>query len=135
LQALARKANAEGRLVTIFDVGEFKYIDDVEALALLEPLLADGVDFVRQGACMGMALVLQQTSEARSPFVKKFRDHLRTTIADKHQPTVTKSGAILAAGMLDAGGRNVVVSMQSRAGFVKMGGAVCMAMFLQHWYW
>jgi hypothetical protein len=38
LQALARKANAEGRLVTIFDVGEFKYIDDVEALALLGPL-------------------------------------------------------------------------------------------------
>ena len=30
-------------------------------------------------------------------------------------------GAILAAGILDAGGRNVVVSMQSRAGFMKMG--------------
>ena len=31
------------------------------------------------------------------------------------------AGAILAAGILDAGGRNVVVSMQSRAGFMKMG--------------
>ena len=36
-------------------------------------------------------------------------------------PTPLPVGAILAAGILDAGGRNVVVSMQSRAGFMKMG--------------
>jgi 26S proteasome regulatory subunit N2 len=66
--------------------------------------------------------VLQQTAQARSPSVKKFREHLTAVIGDKHQPIITKSGAILAAGILDAGGRNVVVSMQSRAGFMKMGG-------------
>ena len=47
LQALARKANAEGRLVTIFDVGEFKYIDDVEALALLGPLALTSLAGIR----------------------------------------------------------------------------------------
>lgn len=56
-------------------------------------------------------------------------------INDKHQPVIAKSGAILAAGIIDAGGGNVVVSMQSRAGFIKMGGAVGVMMFLQHWYW
>lgn len=35
--------------------------------------------------------------------------------------SMSVKGAILAAGILDAGGRNVVVSMQSRAGFMKMG--------------
>jgi 26S proteasome regulatory subunit N2 len=81
------------------------------------------------------ALVLQQASEARSPSVKKFKDLLTSVVNDKHQTVLAKSGAIIAAGILDAGGGNVVVSMQSRAGFMKMGGAVGIMMFLQHWYW
>ena len=84
---------------------------------------------------MSMAMVLQQTSEARSPSLKKFKDTLTAIITDKHQPILAKSGAIMASGILDAGGGNVVISMQSRAGFMKIGGAVGMMMFLQHWYW
>jgi 26S proteasome regulatory subunit N2 len=48
---------------------------------------------------------------------------------------MSKSGAILASGMLDAGGRNMVVSLQSRAGFMKMGGVVGLVLWLQYWYW
>lgn len=106
-----------------------------EATDLLAPLLEDGVDFVRQGALMASALVLQQAAEARCPAVRKFKDRLTAVITDKHQPLLAKQGAILAAGVLEAGGGNVVVSMQSRAGFVKMGSAVGMTLFLQHWYW
>ena len=106
-----------------------------DAIDLLTPMLEDTTDFVRQGALMSLALVLQQTSEARSPSVKKFRDHIISIIEDKNQPTMAKSGAILAAGIIDAGGRNVVVSLQSRAGFLKMGAAVGMMMFVQYWYW
>lgn len=39
-------------------------------------MLEDAIDYVRQGALIAMALVLQQVSEARSPSVKKFRDQL-----------------------------------------------------------
>ena len=78
---------------------------------------------------------MQQAAEARSPTVKKFKDLLASVVHDKHQTVLAKSGAILAAGILEAGGGNVVVSMQSRAGFMKMGGAVGIMMFLQHWYW
>lgn len=106
-----------------------------DAIDLLTPMLEDTTDFVRQGALMSLALVLQQTSEARSPSLKKFKDHIMGIIEDKNQPTMAKSGAILAAGILDAGGRNVVVSLQSRAGFLKMGAAVGMMMFVQYWYW
>jgi 26S proteasome regulatory subunit N2 len=38
-----------------------------DALDLLFPMLEDPIDFVRQGAFMSLALVLMQTSEARSP--------------------------------------------------------------------
>jgi 26S proteasome regulatory subunit N2 len=106
-----------------------------DALDLLQPMLHDQVDFVRQGACIALAFVLMQISEARSPAVKKFRDHLTSIVSDKHQTILSKSGAILATGILDAGGRNVVVSLQSRAGFMKMGGVVGLMLFLQHWYW
>jgi 26S proteasome regulatory subunit N2 len=106
-----------------------------DAIDLLTPMLEDQSDFVRQGALISMAFVLQQASEARSPSVKKFRDLLVQIIGDKHQTLVTKTGAILASGIMDAGGRNVVLNLQSKAGFVKMGGAIGMMMFLQYWYW
>lgn len=106
-----------------------------EAIELLQPMLEDQVDFVRQGAFMSMALILMQASESRSPTVKKFRDLLVTVINDKHQPNMAKAGAVLASGILDAGGRNVVVSMQSRGGFLKMGSVVGLVLWLQYWYW
>lgn len=102
---------------------------------MLTPMLEDQSDFVRHGATLAMALVMQQCSEARSPSVKKFKEFLVKTIKDKHQPTIAKSGCVLAAGILDAGGRNCVVSMQSRAGFMKMGASIGVMMWLQSWYW
>jgi 26S proteasome regulatory subunit N2 len=44
-------------------------------------------------------------------------------------------GAILAQGILDAGGRNVVISLQSHMGFTKMASVVGLALWLQHWFW
>ena len=74
-------------------------------------------------------------AEARKPAVKKFREHLKTVISEKNQTVLAKAGAILATGILDAGGRNVIVSFQSRAGFTKMGSVVGIMLWLQHWYW
>ena len=106
-----------------------------DAIDLLSPMLEDQVDFVRQGAMMALAMVLMQASEARSPSVKKLNEHLKKVIGDKHQPPVAKIGAILATGILEAGGRNVVISLQSRAGFLRGGAVVGMMLWLQHWYW
>ena len=176
---------------------------------------------------------MQQTAEARSPSVKKLREHIASIISDKHQPIITKSGmlicwqldclivdvtstpsayhhglllpffffvsffrfcffferlhhtltptflpsfynftlysrrlcpypfifsffffffifvtspcphimssllslgAILAAGILDAGGRNVVVSMHSRQGFMKMGWVKYLFLFILYFF-
>jgi 26S proteasome regulatory subunit N2 len=106
-----------------------------DAIDLLTPLLEDPIDFVRQGAFIGLAMVLQQTSETRTSFAKKFRETIMTTITDKHQPILAKCGAIMGQSILDAGGGNVVISLSSRAGFIKIGSAVGLLMFLQHWYW
>jgi 26S proteasome regulatory subunit N2 len=36
---------------------------------------------------------------------------------------------------LDAGGRNVTLSLSSRAGFTKATAVVGVALWAQHWYW
>jgi hypothetical protein len=82
-----------------------------EAVGVLEPMLADTTDFVRQGALLALGLVLQEESEAHLPKAKAIRDKLLALSTDKHQSTMTKMGAIMALGIMDAGGRNAVVSL------------------------
>merc|ERR1712038_911549 len=67
--------------------------------------------------------------------IKAFRDKLVSIVGDKHQTTLTKMGAILAAGIIDAGGRNCSFDLGSKNGFTKMTSAVGIALWLQHRYW
>ena len=105
-----------------------------DALALLEPLLKDRVDFVRQAAFISTAMVLIQHNDASEPKVGVFRKTIAEVMASKTD-TMTKLGAILAAGILDAGGRNVTISLMSPAGHKKMAAIVGLSMFPQFWYW
>ena len=44
-------------------------------------------------------------------------------------------GAIMAAGILDAGGRNVTVGLRSRSGHFRRTSCLALAVFTQYWYW
>ncbi|KAF2361483.1 Proteasome/cyclosome repeat [Trinorchestia longiramus] len=106
-----------------------------EALALLEPLTNDPVNFVRQGALLASALVLIQQTESTCSKVKDFRQLYAKVVADKHEDSIAKFGAILAQGIIDAGGRNMTISLQSRTGHTNMTSVVGMFVFTQFWYW
>jgi 26S proteasome regulatory subunit N2 len=103
-----------------------------EAAALLEPLAADPVDFVRQGAYIATALLLLQQPEAR---VQPFRRVLERAVADKHEEALAKMGAIIATGILDAGGRNATLALRSHSGAFRMSAFLGLTLFAQHWYW
>ncbi|KAI3679363.1 hypothetical protein L2E82_51412 [Cichorium intybus] len=105
------------------------------AISLLEPLLSDTVDFVRQGAYIGMSMVMIQATTAMDSRVDDFRRQLEKTILDKNEETVSKMGAILASGILDAGGRNVTIKLQSRNKKAVMNAVIGLAVFSQFWYW
>jgi 26S proteasome regulatory subunit N2 len=98
-------------------------------------MLEDSIDFVKQGALLALGLVLQQESEAHFPKVKELRDKILKITNDRHQSTMTKMGAILALGIMDVGGRNAVVSMVSRSGFLIDTSVVGVAVWLQYWFW
>ncbi|KAL4311989.1 hypothetical protein GQ457_01G033050 [Hibiscus cannabinus] len=106
-----------------------------EAISLLEPLTSDVVDFVRQGALIAMAMVMIQINEASDSRVGTFRRQLEKIILDKHEDTMSKMGAILASGILDAGGRNVTIRLLSKTKHDKVTAVVGLAVFSQFWYW
>lgn len=56
-------------------------------------------------------------------------------ILDKHEDTMSKMGAIIASGILDAGGRNVTIRLLSKSKHDKVTAVVGLAVFSQFWYW
>lgn len=106
-----------------------------EAIAVLEPMLNDAVNYVRQGVLIAMSLVCIQHTEATCPKVKTFRETLMKIITDKHDDVIAKYGAIIGQGILDAGGRNMSLSLQTRSGQTDMAAVVGLLVFTQFWYW
>lgn len=104
-----------------------------EAFDMLMPMAKnDPVDMVRQGALIALSMTYIQINDSRA---QELRKHLRERIEDKHEPVMCKFGAIIASGLLDAGGRNVTLSLRTRTGHKNMQAIVGLAMFLQYWYW
>ena len=67
-----------------------------EALSILEPMINDPVNYVRQGALLASAMVLVQQNDHMCPKLKTFKDLFTKTMSDKHEDVMVKFGAILA---------------------------------------
>ena len=106
-----------------------------EALNLLDPMTNDPVNYVRQGALIASAMILVQQNEITCPKIAHYRQHYAKVINDKHEDVMAKFGAILAQGIIDGGGRNATMSLQSRTGHTNMAGIVGALVFCQFWYW
>ena len=98
-------------------------------------MASDPVHFVSQGALIALAMVLIQTTAAQEPKVDDVRKLFVEKVTDRHQPVMAKFGAILAQGIIDAGGRNVTIAPHSLSGHTNMSAMAGLAVFTQHWYW
>ena len=106
-----------------------------EAIDLLEPMMKDPTDFVRQGALIALSMIVVQQNDVMNPKVSSIRKTLKKVVGDRHEDAMTKFGAALALGIIDAGGRNCTIGLQTQTGNLNMAGIVGMAVFTQYWYW
>lgn len=107
-----------------------------EAIDLLEPMLKDGVDFVRQAALISLSMILIQATDKTYPKMTELRQTIASVIANKHEDALSKFGAAIAQGILDAGGRNVTISLENaQTGALNMKAIVGLVVFTQFWYW
>jgi 26S proteasome regulatory subunit N2 len=106
-----------------------------EAVDLLEPMMKDSTDFVRQGALIALSMIMVQQNEAMNPKVVAIRKQLAKVIGDRHEDAMAKFGCALALGIIDAGGRNCTIALQTPTGTLNMAAIIGMAVFTQYWYW
>ncbi|KAJ2437046.1 proteasome regulatory particle base subunit, partial [Coemansia sp. RSA 2424] len=105
------------------------------AVVILEPMLKDAVDFVVEAASVALAFILIQHNETYDPKVADVRKRYSALIEAKHGEGVTKFGACISQGIIDAGGRNVTIELTSGDGQLNMAACAGMLLFTQFWYW
>ena len=107
------------------------------AIDLIMPMCKDITDFVRQGAFLSLAMILMQHNDrsAGDNQITNLRNQLEQVIGTRHEDQLAKFGAILAQGILDAGGRNVRLALSTPSGHVSLPGVTGLALFCQFWYW
>lgn len=113
-----------------------------ELLSLMMPLLDETEDFVVQGASIGCACLLMQCNEELVPEMPKFRAKLMRILEAKNTMNLSKDhsllgrqGAMLAAGLLDAGGRNCTLSLVSPLGTLRRDCILSVAIAINFWEW
>ncbi|EGG23821.1 26S proteasome regulatory subunit S1 [Cavenderia fasciculata] len=106
-----------------------------EALDILKTLTQDTVGLVRQSAWIAIAMVLIQGTKEQVAEVETYRKQFITVINDKREDAMSKYGAVLAQGIIDAGGRNSTIALHSPSGHKNMHAIIGIAGFLQFWYW
>lgn len=103
-----------------------------EAVAMLEPMLTDSVDFVQQGTLISLSMILCNQPAART---KILRDRIDALSGSKAVELMTRMGYIMSSGILDAGGRNASIAPRSVDGHFRRTAVIGLALFTQYWYW
>jgi 26S proteasome regulatory subunit N2 len=80
-------------------------------------------------------MVFIQVTEAQEPKVATIKKLYTKMIEDKHEEILSRMGAILSQGIINAAGRNATISLTTRDGNLRQNAIVGLVLFLQHWYW
>lgn len=87
-----------------------------DALRILAPLSHDKIDFVRQGALIALSMVFIQITEMQESKVATIRKLFEKMTTNKYEEVLSRVGAIISNGILNAGGRNTTISMTTNDG-------------------
>ncbi|GJW66462.1 26S proteasome non-ATPase regulatory subunit 1 homolog A, partial [Tanacetum coccineum] len=127
----------------VLAIGFVMYSEPEQTLQILSLLSTSYNPHIRYGAAMAvgiscagayiaMAMVMIQTSEAIDSHVGPFRRNLEKIIRNAKEDTMSKMGAILATGIINAGGRNVRIKLRSNIKHNRMSAVIGLAVFSQY---
>lgn len=80
-------------------------------------------------------MVFIQVTESQEPKVATIKKLYTKMTEDRHEDVLSRMGAILSQGIINAAGRNATISLTTRDGNLRQNAIVGLVMFLQHWYW
>jgi len=74
-------------------------------------------------------MVFIQITEAQEPKVATIKKLYNKMINDKHEDILSRMGAILSVGIINAAGRNATISLTTRDGNLRQNAVIGLIMF------
>jgi 26S proteasome regulatory subunit N2 len=108
---------------------------DTGFFALIEKLIEDKVDYVRQAAGISLGLVSQLATKHLNPKLEEHRSLLQSKLTKKGETSIARMGYILGLSLMGAGGGNCCLQMLTESGDIQLKSVIGVFLFTQYWYW
>ncbi|KAL7348162.1 proteasome regulatory subunit 2 [Encephalitozoon intestinalis] len=102
---------------------------------ILEALMYDSNNLVRQSACIGIGFITMQCNPTLIPNYKRIIERLNKLVVDKKESGAVELGAVFGRGLSEAGGRNIIFSIRNMSGITSADRIAGAILFLHYWYW
>ncbi|KAA6353279.1 MAG: putative 26S proteasome non-ATPase regulatory subunit 1, partial [Streblomastix strix] len=104
------------------------------AARLLMHLQEDIIGYVRQTACIGLGFTYMLRGEDDYKYLE-ITEKLRKILVQKNAEKITKFGAQLGLGIMNAGGRNMSLRLFADQKTPRLSAIAGLSLFTQYWYW
>lgn len=108
---------------------------DVDTCRILEAMLYDCEDLVRQNACLGAGFALMQGNPTLIPNYKRTMDRMNFLLVTRSESTCVKIGASLGRSLSETSHRGAIFSLKNFSGQVLCSKLIGALLFFQSWYW
>lgn len=133
---LAENHNTFVRATAALCLGFFNSgLCDIEVCCILEAMLYDTEDLVKQNACIGAGFALMQGNPTLIPNYKRTLDKMNMIIASRTESQCCKIGASIGRAISEASGKSSIFSLKNFSGQVLSSKVIGALMFLFSWYW
>lgn len=133
---LAHSYNMHVRSAVALVLGLFNSgVGDADVCNLLEALLYDSEELVKQSAAIGLGFALAQMNPTLISNYKRIMDRINYMVALKSESACVRIGASLGRSLAEVGGRSAVFSLRNLSKQIEVKRVVGALLFLESWYW
>lgn len=133
---LAENHNSFVRSAVALCLGLFNSgVSDPEVCSILEAMMYDNDDLVKQNACIGAGFAMIQGNPTIIPNYKRMMDRISHLIVARSESHCVKIGASLGRAIAETSGRSAIFTLRSFNEQVVSSKVVGALLFFHSWYW